>query len=64
MVEKESSETLNVLRTDNGGEFTSSQFQAYLKAEGVRHELTIMTSLALPTLYLPLCGGGGKERVW
>ena len=41
MVEKESGETLKVLRTDNGGEFTLSQFQAYLKAEGVRHELTI-----------------------
>ena len=38
---KESGETLKILRTDNGGEFTSSEFEAYLKSEGVRHELTI-----------------------
>ena len=41
LVEIESSETLKILRTDNGGEFTSSEFEAYLKTEGVRHELTI-----------------------
>ena len=28
-------------RTDNGGEYTSSQFENYLKAEGIRHELTV-----------------------
>ena len=38
---KESGETLKILRTDNGGEFTSSEFEAYLKSEGVRYELTI-----------------------
>ncbi len=32
---------LKTLRTDNGGEFTSTKFQSYLKSCGVRHELTI-----------------------
>ena len=41
MVEKETDKNLNVLCTDNGGEFTSSKFEAYLKSEGVCYELTI-----------------------
>ncbi len=41
MVERESERQLKILRTDNGGEYTSTQFEQYLKAEGVRHELTI-----------------------
>ena len=32
---------LKTLRTDNGGEYTSSEFKQYLKEGGVRHELTI-----------------------
>ena len=32
---------LKVLRTDNGGEYTSKEFENYLKSEGVRHELTV-----------------------
>lgn len=31
---------LKAIRTDNGGEFTSKEFEAYLTAEGVCHELT------------------------
>ena len=41
MVELSSGGKLKAIRTDNGGEFTSGEFEAYLKAEGVRHELTI-----------------------
>jgi len=41
MVEKKSGEMLKVLHTDNGGEFTSSESQAYLNKEGVCHELTV-----------------------
>ena len=41
MVEKSTGRKLKTLRTDNGGEFTSREFDAYLKAEGVRHELTV-----------------------
>ena len=29
------------LRTDNGGEFTSTQFEDFLRKEGIRHERTI-----------------------
>lgn len=29
------------LRTDNGGEYTSSDFQEYLKAQGIHHEMTV-----------------------
>ena len=29
------------LRTDNGGEYISSEFQEYLKAQGIHHEMTV-----------------------
>ena len=29
------------LRTDNGSEYTSREFQAYLKKEGIEHQLTV-----------------------
>ena len=32
---------LKVLRTDNGGEYTSGDFQSYLKKEGIKHEVTV-----------------------
>lgn len=32
---------MKVLRTDNGGEYTSTAFGNYLKHHGIRHELTI-----------------------
>jgi len=41
MVEKASWHDLKILRTDNGGEFTSTKFEEYLKSEGIRHEYTI-----------------------
>ena len=40
LVEKTSSK-LKVLRTDNGGEYTSARFEELLKCEGIRHERTI-----------------------
>ena len=42
MVEKATGKRLKVIRTDNGGEFTSSEFEAHLCAEGVRHDLAIL----------------------
>ena len=30
-----------VQQTDSGGEYVSKEFNAYLKAKGIRHELTI-----------------------
>ena len=41
LVEKSTGRKLKVLRTDNGGEYTSTEFESYLKSEGVRHELTV-----------------------
>ena len=40
-VERMSNYCLRILRTDNGGEYTSNEFSTYLKSEGVRHEFTI-----------------------
>ena len=34
-------ERIKVLRTDNGGEYTSTEFSEYLKMRGIRHELTV-----------------------
>ena len=41
LVEKSSGRKLKVLRTDNGGEYTSTEFEDYLREEGVRHERTV-----------------------
>lgn len=32
---------IGTLRSDNGGEYLSKEFQAYTKSKGIRHELTI-----------------------
>ena len=40
-VERKTGRKLKALRTDNGGEYTSTDFKAYLRTEGVRHELTV-----------------------
>ena len=41
LVEKSSGKKLKTLRTDNGEEYTSKKFEAYLKSEGVCQEHTI-----------------------
>ena len=41
LIEKSTGRRLKTFRSDNGGEFTSKEFESYLKAEGIRHELTI-----------------------
>ena len=33
--------SVKIFCTDNGGEFTSDEFENYLKKEGIKHELTI-----------------------
>jgi transposase InsO family protein len=40
-VENRTGRRVKVLRTDNGGEYTSRKFQDHLKTCGIRHELTI-----------------------
>ena len=42
MVEKATGKRLKAIHTDNGGVFTSSELEAHLRAEGVRHELMIL----------------------
>ena len=44
MVERSTGRKLKVLRSDNGGEYTSGEFDQYLKSEGIRHELTVPKS--------------------
>lgn len=41
LVKKSTGRKLKVLCTDNGGEYTSTEFERYLRSEGVRHELAV-----------------------
>ena len=40
-VEKSSGYKVKKLRTDNGGEYVSTEFEGYLKKEGIEHQYTI-----------------------
>ena len=40
-VKKSSGHKVKTLRTDNGSEFTSTEFQNYLKSERIKHKLTV-----------------------
>ena len=37
----ESGQRIGTLRTDNGGEYVSKEFEAYLTSKGIKHQLTI-----------------------
>ena len=41
LVEKSSGRKVKTLRSDNGGEYISTEFTSYLTKEGIKHELTI-----------------------
>ena len=41
MVEKSSGMKLKTFRTDNGGEYTSNEFEEYLRQDGTQHETTV-----------------------
>ena len=41
LVENASGKKMKVLRTDGGGEYTSTEFEEFLKSAGIRHEQTI-----------------------
>ena len=44
MIEKRTDKSIKCLRTDNGGEFTSVEFEHYCKDEGiVRHKTAVYT---------------------
>ena len=40
-MENESGKKLKVLRTDGGGEYTSTEFEDFLESAGIRHEQTV-----------------------
>ena len=40
-MEKSSGRKVKTIRTDNGGEYTSTRFEEYLKSEGICHERTV-----------------------
>ena len=42
--ETHSGEKIKTLRTDNGGEYTSNEFQSYLEQNGIAHEPTVAYS--------------------
>uniref|UniRef100_A0A1X7SX39 Integrase catalytic domain-containing protein n=1 Tax=Amphimedon queenslandica TaxID=400682 RepID=A0A1X7SX39_AMPQE len=44
-VERETGRVIKTLCSDNGGEYTSTEFQSYLKAEGITHECSVPKSL-------------------
>lgn len=41
LVERETERKLKCLRTDNGGEYTSAEFQNYCSQHGIRHEKAV-----------------------
>ena len=41
MVEKQTGQSIKILRTDRGGEYESKEFIQYLKDSGIVHERTI-----------------------
>nr|GEV63571.1 retrovirus-related Pol polyprotein from transposon TNT 1-94 [Tanacetum cinerariifolium] len=41
LVEVQSGITLRILRTDNGGEYTSNKFEDFLQKQGVIHQVTV-----------------------
>lgn len=44
MVERLTGQKVKTLRSENGGEYTSEEFESYLKMEGICHELTVPKS--------------------
>ena len=53
-VELETGNKIKILRSDNGGEYTSRQFEGYLVKEGIKHQLTIP--------YTPLKNGISERK--
>ena len=44
LVTAECGQSIGILRSDNGGEYISSEFKAYLKSKGIQQELTVPNS--------------------
>ena len=44
MVKNQTGRKVKVLRSDNGGEYTSQEFKDYLTSKGINHQLSISTN--------------------
>lgn len=67
---------IGALRTDNGGEYVSKEFEAYLKSKGIRHELTTahtreqngvaerMNRMLMESARAMLCHAGLPNHYW
>jgi len=42
MVENQTGQKVNVLMSDNGGEYISKEFKEYLASKGIEHQLSIL----------------------
>jgi len=42
LMENQIGKKIRVLRTDNGGEYTSNEFMEYCLAEGIKNEHTVL----------------------
>lgn len=40
LIEKESDKSIKILRTDDGGEYTSKEFETFCVNQGIMHEVT------------------------
>ena len=40
-VERQTGRPIRIIRTDNGGEFTSQEFESHLNKQGIRHETSL-----------------------
>ena len=45
-VEQETNQKVHILRTDNGGEYSSKDFESYLRKQGISHQVTAPYSSA------------------
>ena len=45
MVENQTGRKMKVLRSRNGGEYTSKEFKDYLTSKGIKHQLNISVQL-------------------
>jgi len=41
LIENQTEQKMKVLRSDNGGEYTSKEFKDYLASKGIKHQLSI-----------------------
>lgn len=76
MVERSTGRKLKCLRTDNGGEYTSREFESYLRVEGIRHERSVpknpeqngvaerMNRTLMEAVRSMLSGAGLPQRFW